>query len=181
MECIVSSRLDLVPATVALLDAELESHSRLASLLDASIPEGWPPGEYDRSAVEYFRARSAENAEAVGWYGWYALLRSRDEGLRILIGAGGFHGPPTSDGLLEIGYSVLPAFEGQGYATELVRALVCHAFAAERVRRVIAHTNAENTGSIKVLERAGFHFAGYGQESGRVEYVQLNPSASPTS
>lgn len=177
MLSIATSRLDLIAATVALFDAELESHSRLASLLDARIPEGWPPGEYDTAAIKHFRDRLRENPDAVGWYGWYALLRPRSEEPRTLIGAGGFFGPPNADGLLEIGYSVVPAFEGQGYATELVRALVNDAFATGAIRQIIAHTTKENYGSVIVLERSGFHVARLGQDSDMVEYV-LHSSAA---
>ena len=163
---IASPRLELVPATVVLLDAELESPSTLALLLDAQVPGGWPPGEYDRPAIEFFRARLAENPDAAGWYGWYALLRAPGGQARIVIGAGGFCGPPDADGLVEIGYSIVPAFEKRGLATELVRALVSHAFETGRVRTIIAHTRPENAGSAKVLERCGFTLAGPGREPG---------------
>ena len=168
---ITTPRLDLVPATVELLDAELEAASSLASFLDAWVPDGWPPGEYDRRAIEFFRARLAEDPEAVGWYGWYALLRAGHGHPRTLVGNGGFCGPPSPNGLLEIGYSVVPAFEGRGFATELVRALVSHAFKTPGVSRVIAHTHPENIGSIKVLERSDFLFAGPGGEPGTVQFA----------
>ena len=174
---IATSRLDLLPATVPRLEAELESDARLGLLLDAQVPYGWPPGEYDGPAIRYFLERLIENPDAVGWYGWYALLRSSAGGSRILVGAGGFFGPPNAEGLVEIGYSVLPAFEGRGFATELVRALVEHAFSDRRVRRIVAHTTKENIGSIKVLQRAGFTFAGTDQETGTVEYARQSPAA----
>jgi RimJ/RimL family protein N-acetyltransferase len=163
-------RLDLIPATVALLDAELESPHTLASLLGGGAPDGWPPGEYDASAMKYFRDRLAEDPDALGWYGWYALLRSEAGGASVLIGAGGFLGPPDADGAVEIGYSVLRGFEGRGYATELVCALLQHAFATGQVRRIVAHTARSNLGSIQVLERAGFRLAGHGQDRETLEY-----------
>ena len=73
------------------------------------------------------------------------------------------------------GYSVVPAFSGQGFATEIVRALADHAFATGRVRRIVAHTTAGNSGSVKVLDRAGFAFVGPGRDAGTVEYVMPYP------
>ena len=175
MRRLVTSRLELVPATIELLDAELESVAALASLLGARVPEGWPPGEYDRPAIEYFRDRLAESPDAAGSYSWYALTRPEAGMPQTAVGAGGFHGPPDADGVVEIGYSVLPVFEGRGYATEIVRALVQEAFASGRVKRIIARTTTANAGSIQVLERAGFRSVGPGQDPGTVEYAQVAP------
>lgn len=169
MHPISTSRLDLIPATISMLKAELASPSELALLLDATVPDGWPPGEYDQPAISFFLDRVRENADAVGWYSWYAVLRSAD-GQKIVVGAAGFFGPPDENGQVEIGYSVVSGYEGQGYATEMVQALVQVAFASTRVKRMIAHTRQENIGSIRVLEKAGFGFVGAGQEEGVVEY-----------
>ena len=172
---IVTSRLDLVPATLALLSAELESRSTFASVLGALVPDEWPPGEYDRPAIEHFRSRLIERPDDAGWSVWYALLRSGGLEAASVVGAGGFFGPPNAEGVVEIGYSIMPAFTGRGYATELVRALVEHAFQSGRVTRVVAHTTRDNIGSVRVLEKAGFGFVGPGQEVGTIEYGLKSP------
>jgi ribosomal-protein-alanine N-acetyltransferase len=177
MMIIRTGRLDLVAATSAHLEAELVSPARLGSLLGANVPEGWPPGEYDRPAVEFFLARLTENPGAEGWYGWYAIERAADGRPATLVGAGGYFGPPGDDGTVEIGYSILPDFRGRGFATELVQALIARAFATPGVGRVIAHAFPENIGSAKVLERTGFVPAGPGREPGTVRYVQPRPVA----
>ena len=176
MLTIRTERLDLVAATLDHLEAELRSPSELARLLGARVPAGWPPGEYDRQAMELFRARLAEDGGNAGWYGWYAILRPAGCQGGTVIGAGGFLGPPAADGTVEIGYSIVPAFEGQGLATELVRALVGRAFSAPGVMRVIAHTRPDNIGSAKVLERCGFSLAGPDSESSSFRYVLSRPT-----
>jgi ribosomal-protein-alanine N-acetyltransferase len=165
-----TERLDLVAASLAHLDAELESPAALARLLGAVVPAGWPPGEYDRPAIEFFRAQLVESPEVTGWYSWYAIQRASVEQPATVIGAGGYFGPPDAGGVVEIGYSVVPAFEGRGYATELVRALVARAFTQACVTRIIAHTRPDNAGSIKVLERCGFTLVGPGEDPGTVLY-----------
>ena len=167
---LTTARLDLVPCTLATLDAELDSSSSLALLLDAVVPAAWPPGEYDREAIEYFRERLSENPDAAGWYGWYAVLRAA--GRRTVVGAGGFLGPPDAEGLVEVGYSIVPGFERRGLATELVAALVAHARASGRVHVIVAHTRPDNAGSLTVLTRSGFQPAGAGREPGTVRYVR---------
>ena len=77
-------------------------------------------------------------------------------------------GPPTPEGEVEIGSSLLPEARRQGFATELVRALLEHALTHPQVRRVVAHTADGNGRQAAVLTRAGFSPAGPGAEPGRL-------------
>lgn len=173
MQSIRTKRLELVPATLAHLDADLSSREALGEILGAAVPSSWPPGEYDRSAMELFRARLSESGDAVGWYGWYAIDCSRPREGRVVVGAGGYFGPPRSDGVVEIGYSVAPEFRNLGFATELVRGLVQQALSIPGVVRLIAHTSTANPVSIRVLEKCGFSFVGPGHEVGTVQFQRL--------
>lgn len=79
---------------------------------------------------------------------------------RSVIGAAGFKGPPDSSGMVEIGYGIVPSFEGRGYATEAAAALVGFAFATGHVRLVRAHTLPASNPSTRVLLKCGFHCTG---------------------
>jgi RimJ/RimL family protein N-acetyltransferase len=136
--------------------------------------------------MEFFRARLEEGGEEVeGWYGWYAVRAADLEGPPALVGAGGYFGPPDAEGTVEVGYSVLPEFQRLGYATEMVQALVKHAFTFPNIERVIAHTTEANPASISVLLRCGFHAEGTGPEPGTLRFANprtlesksLNPLA----
>jgi len=175
MLTIRTERLDLVAAGIDHLEAELDSPLRLGSLLGAHVPEDWPPGEYDRPAIEFFRARLIENPGSLGWYSWYALERAAGGQPATLVGAGGYFGPPSAEETVEVGYSISVGFRGRGFATELVRALVARAFLEAGIRRVIAHAFPGNAGSVKVLERTGFVPVGPGREPGTVQYAQVRP------
>lgn len=94
----------------------------------------------------------------------------------VLIGTGGYFGPPGTDGVVEIGYSIVPESRALGFATELVQALVSRAFSVSTVVRVIAHTTPENFGSVTVLERCGFSVVGPGSELGTVQYGTNKPT-----
>lgn len=165
-------RLTLVAATLVHLEAELAGGSAaLATLLGAAVPGSWPPGEYDRDALEFFHARLlAGGPSVIGWYGWYAVVHLGTPEA-ALVGAGGFFGPPDADGVVEIGYSVAPEYQRQGYATELVQALVAHAERHPSVRTVRAHTTRDNVASVRVLQRAGFVEAGADHTGGQVRYL----------
>ncbi len=59
---------------------------------------------------------------------------------------------------VDIGYAYFPAFWGRGYALEAVSATLSHAARAFGLRRVMAVVSPGNTGSIRVLEKAGMRF-----------------------
>ena len=118
---IETARLTLVPATVALARAELGDRGEFARLLDAGVPDNWPP-ESAADALPLFLSWLEAAPDRVGWFGWYALARSADVGPPVLVGGGGFLGPPQ-EGIVQIGYSLLPEFQRRGYATEMGRGL----------------------------------------------------------
>ncbi len=171
-------RLTLHAAAPEHLRAELENPRLLRALLDAEVSPAWPPGEYDRDALEFFCARlEAGGAAAEGWYSWYAVRKADREGPRALVAAAGYLGPPDAAGVVEIGYSVLPEWQRRGYASEIVEALLRRAFSQPAVRSVIAHTAAANVGSAAVLLRCGFTQVGPGAEAGTIRLECVAPSA----
>ncbi len=171
-----TARLDLVAATLAHVDAELRGPSSLAALLGASVPASWPPGEYDRAALTFFRTQFlAAGPSLDGWLTWYAMTRE-GSGARALVAAAGYFGPPA-EGVVEIGYSVAPEAQRRGHATEIVGALVARVFAMDAVHTVIAHTTDENVASTRVLLRCGFRRVGAGADAGTVRYERTRDVA----
>ncbi len=162
-----TNHLELIAATLEHICKELESPEHLAALLGAQVEPGWPPGEYDRDAQEFFRdCLQCWGISVVGWYGWYAVLREGPSKSSTLVGAGGYFGPPGKDGEVEIGFSMMPSWRNLGYATEIAGALIVNAFNDARVQKVIAHASAENAASIKVLMKCGLCRVCRDQESG---------------
>lgn len=56
----------------------------------------------------------------------------------------------------DIGYTVVPAAQGQGIASEALRAVCDYAFNQTGVKAINAYVLADNGGSVRVLEKAGF-------------------------
>jgi RimJ/RimL family protein N-acetyltransferase len=82
----------------------------------------------------------------------YWLVVIRDEG----VGAGllGFKGFPDREGSTEIGYGLDPAYQGKGYMSEAVQALIEWAF-SHPFCRVITATEVEHPASRQLLARLG--------------------------
>lgn len=56
----------------------------------------------------------------------------------------------------DIGYTVVPAAQGKGIASEALRAVCDYAFNQTGVKAINAYVLADNGGSVRVLEKAGF-------------------------
>ena len=128
--------------------ARTNDRAPLSNLLDATLPEEWPPPLNDDASARFFEDYLAAHPDAAGWMLWYFV---RDEnGSRIAIGNGGFKGKPV-DGTVEVGYSIVSEFQRQGYASEGVGARLDWAFDHADVQRVIAETLPELEASQTVL------------------------------
>jgi RimJ/RimL family protein N-acetyltransferase len=145
-----TTRLRLVPGTVELFDADPDEPDRLAVLLHVTDLSDWPPSgsDYDRDAIEVFRAQLLADPALVGWNSYYACWGD------ALVGCGGYFGPPAA-GAVEIGYAIGRPWRRQGLASELVGSLVARA-AACGVERVVAHSRLDNAASMAVLAGNGF-------------------------
>ena len=102
---------------------------------------------------------------------WYAAwIVELNDGTGTMIGNLSFKGI-NEEGIVEIGYGTNFGYEGQGYMTEAVSAVVQWAKKQPRVHRIEAETENDNMGSRRVLEKAGFVPTGkYGEEGPRFVY-----------
>ncbi|MEV8626524.1 GNAT family N-acetyltransferase [Streptomyces sp. NBC_01268] len=114
------------------------------------------PGVGDVASARAFLAGVAERGDP-GAYRPYAI-RVRDED-DVVIGGIGFHRPPGPDGVVTVGYGLVPAFRGQGFATEALRALIGRAREAGATA-VRGDANLDNVASQRVMERAGMAYEG---------------------
>ena len=161
-----TSRLRLVAMTPAMLEADMARDGSLGKVLGAELTAEWPPLEWETHVIEMIFVQASEMPSRQGWHRYALLEEGRAK--RTLIGCvGGF---PKPDGVVEIGYSTLPAYQRKGFGSEAARALVDWLLQQEGVRAVTAQTFSTTPGSIKVMERCGMVFAGDGDDPGTVRY-----------
>lgn len=86
--------------------------------------------------------------------GWVQFTVEERKGGRI-VGDVGLSVADGEPGVIKVGYTIDPAFQGLGYATEAIRALVEYAFETLGAELVRAHASAENAPSIRVAEKVG--------------------------
>lgn len=172
LRVVESNRMVLVAANADLVRADLKGVALLGDMLEAQVPENWPPELYDREAME-IALRMLDDTTAPGWSFWYLVKRSEQPSQ--LLGICGFKGRPDAAGSAEIGYSIISQFRNQGFASEAVDRLIRWAFSHQTVREVSAETLPHLQSSIRVMKKNGFEFVGAGSERGVVRYAVQRP------
>ncbi len=167
--------LELIRATVEILESDLHDKKELARLLDAEIPAAWPPALMDEDVLRDFTRMCADTGVS-GFSTWYWVRDDPVAGSRTLVGSGGVLPMESAPDAVMLGYSVLDEFQNRGYATEAVRYLIPHFFSLPGIRQIAATTYPDLGASIRVLEKNGFTktdlpLSGTGAEEGTVCHV----------
>lgn len=163
---LTTERLELIPATLELADADLHNRMEFSHQLKARVLDSWPPPLNDENSMKRTIEHLRRDPEASGWAAWYWVAKKHKP---VAVGMGGFKGRPAG-GAVEVGYSLLPEFQKKGYAMEAVAALIDWAFGHEEVVRVLAETLPELAPSIRLLEKSGFSNIGKGTEGGVIRF-----------
>lgn len=147
-----TDRLELAPLTVEEIEALLAGDGgRLKELTGVNFPRPAAPPPYMADPLPVVRDRLRARPEEAPWWNW--LMMERETGRAV--GSVAFGGPPDDAQSVLIGYAMYPQFEGHGYATEAVRAMVAWAFQQPGVKAVRALAPVWNTPALRVAENVG--------------------------
>ena len=144
-----SPRLDIVPCDDTLFDAIRMGNNVLGRVMGVNVPKKWTEFR-DTFTPSYHRWKAHPPLRL-----WWVYLIIYKPG-NILIGSCGYKGEPDSNGMVEIGYEIMPSHRSMGLGTETARALLEHAFSQSGVLKVVAHTLEEENASGHILEKLGF-------------------------
>jgi ribosomal-protein-alanine N-acetyltransferase len=110
-------------------------------------------------ALEVLRSRPIADYRKYGYGRWACVLKASG----AVIGFAGLKYLADSQEV-DIGYRLLPAYWGQGLATEACRAVLDYGSTRLGLERIIGLVDPENVGSVRVLEKLGL------TPAGKVEY-----------
>ncbi len=139
-----------LPAVEAIVAGDAEALERLTG---AMFPRPAAPPPYMTEALPAVRERLLAHPDETAWWNWLIVERET----RRAVGSVAFGGQPDPSGAALIGYAMYPEFEGHGYATEAVRAMIDWAFHQPGVRVVRALAPVWNTPALRVAENVGMH------------------------
>lgn len=122
---------------------------------DAAVAE-WYGGTWSREEAADYAVNAHHAWQTDGVHKWMAFDKVTDR----LVGRGGLSWRQFPAGMrLEVGWALHHHAWGQGYATEIGRAALAHAFDTLEAAEVVAYTEVHNTRSRQVMERLGMRYA----------------------
>jgi RimJ/RimL family protein N-acetyltransferase len=116
---------------------------------------GIPP-HFEVTAAQLEPVMADQKNKVRNLYGWAIRLKADDQ----FIGEAGMSVTNNRFQSAEIHYHIIPELWGKGFATEVAKAQIRFAFEELRLHRVQAGAATANTGSHRVLEKAGMQREG---------------------
>lgn len=142
---LLTERLRLRRSTAE--DAEVISAYR--SEPEVHIHQGWERTDPDGVRAEIEEMVGRAPGDPGGWVQF--TVEDRETG--TVVGDVGISPAEDEPGVIKVGYTMAPAHQGRGYATEAVQALVAYAFETLAADVVRAYADADNVRSIRVMEK----------------------------
>lgn len=135
------------------------------SVPEVALYQSWDAPFPVAAAQKVIEEMLASHPDTDGeWFQFAAVLRGGPDGGELIgdCAACPDAGDPRQ---AEIGFTIAPAFQGKGYATEAAGLLLGYLFGARGKHRVTASCDARNRASAAVLERLGLRREGHLRES----------------
>jgi ribosomal-protein-alanine N-acetyltransferase len=147
MEHLLTTRLNLRPLQIHDVDIifSLRSDHRNNQYLDR------PPCQTKEEAAAFITSILTKTENSPLKY-WVISLKDSD----ILIGTICLYNQDENSQSAEIGFELLPNFQGQGYMNESINTVIEYAKNALYLKYINACTHQLNTKSISVLNQCGF-------------------------
>ncbi|HLP88645.1 MAG TPA: GNAT family N-acetyltransferase [Nostocaceae cyanobacterium] len=146
---ITTKHLKLFPCSLEVAQAFVNKNkSEIEELLGVTVPGDWFVCEV-RDFFPIYVQMLQNDPSQLGWGVWLMIHVEKS----TLIGDLGFGGKPDEQGSVEMGYEVLSAYRGQGYAFEAVQAFTNFVFTYPELKRIISHCPQDNPASLRILEK----------------------------
>lgn len=149
MPQIKTDRLMLITFTAEMMQAAISNEHELARAAGYQVVDGYPSDEY-KEILPFKIQRYSQYPEENEWEG--LIVHQEDQ---MIMGDMGFRRSMDNPEELELGYSIVPAYQGRGYATEMAQAIISWGLAQADIKKIIASCDNDNQASIRVLEKAG--------------------------
>jgi RimJ/RimL family protein N-acetyltransferase len=150
-----TDRLTLYPSSLEGERAILQGADAVERVTGFQVAPGWPGSDWLEvlpSLLEMYEAQP-------DWCAWNRNIVHRED--RTLIGGVGCVCPPQEDGVVSLGYCIVPHYRRQGFATEAARVYLRWLQTQSSVRTIRAECLTDNTASCRILERIGMRNVGF--------------------
>ena len=128
----------------------LENKCAFEESVGITCPMSWP---VEKDILPDLALLLKADQSLIGWLLWF-IIHKVD---RCFIGDVGFKGKPDKDGMIEIGYSIIPEYRKMGLGFESVQTLIRFGFSVPEVKIITANTDSQNLFSIKILRKMNMY------------------------
>ncbi|SDI02510.1 Acetyltransferase (GNAT) domain-containing protein [Planococcus glaciei] len=149
MPNIKTDRLTLITFTIDMMKAAISNKEHLEKITTYRVADQYPSEMY-KEILPYKVQRFSQYPDENDWEG--IIIHTKDH---TIIGDMGIRSSTEDPKELELGYSIVPRYQGYGYATEMAKAMVKCGLEQPGIERIIAGCDNDNFASIRVLEKAG--------------------------
>jgi len=88
------------------------------------------------------------------------LILAIEKSENIIIGSAGFHDQPDENGMIEIGFGIVPDFQNRGYGKELLHGMWKMILEDSRVKTLRYTVSKDNAPSMHIIENLNFNLVG---------------------
>lgn len=170
VDILETERLVLIPYKLSFIEATLIGDDRLSELSGYSVAKEWPGVEFF-FYLPYVLESVKEDPNKAKWT-HLIILKAENK----IIGEVSAQGNPEITGEAELGYGIVEAYAGNGYATEGAQAFLDW-LVSEKIKTIRAKTYLYHKKSQHILQKLGFIKTGEGLFVGdeRVAYFEWKP------
>jgi [ribosomal protein S5]-alanine N-acetyltransferase len=151
-EILVTGRLLIRP----LSPVQLQKYTELNNILETELGLNASGRTISAALKEALEQVIIPHVAASDSYLYSTLWTMIDKDLKLMVGDLCFKGSPNDHGEIEIGYGTYDGFQGKGYMTEAIEAMIGWAFRQPGVRAIVAETERDNVSSHRTLSKNGF-------------------------
>lgn len=148
---IFSDRLLLFPFTMEICADILNENYHILERMGLQKGRNWPDSEFSDTLPRIIANLSKVNSPT-GFESWMIIKKETDE----IIGDIGFKGFDHLNNSCDIGYGIIEAERGRGYAEESAKCLINWVLTVDPSVNITAATLKENSSSIKLLQKLNF-------------------------
>jgi aminoglycoside 6'-N-acetyltransferase len=138
-------------------DRDIQPFAGYRSDPEVARYQGWEAPYSLAQAAQFVEEMKARTPGEPGQ--WYQVAVQQKAG-GDLIGDCAFQRLAEDPRQAEVGFTLARSFQGQGYASEVMTALLDYLFGELRLHRVRANCDPQNRASIRLLERVGMRHEG---------------------
>lgn len=150
-DSLLTPRLRLIPLVLDELKLVLDDTDSFEKRLDIRMMREWMTERVQRAIRMKIEKMKRTDPSQHAWLTyWLIVIQAEQTGAGML----GFKGFPDASGSTEIGYGIDAAYQGKGYMSEAVQALVAWAFTHPFCEAITA-SEVQNPASRRLLERLG--------------------------